>query len=235
MGLASIRALPPRAERCLAHQRLAESAGSGAGNLRDGVAILPQRPEFAEALADLRRTILASGGTAHVLRVPSAGDASDAELRGLFARADDYAACIAGVDRSLSALADSSESEARRNLRQHSRELARIEAIDFFGSAGRDRAQTLVASLTDAVAKRFSPDEPVSVSAPIPQLAVEAFQHRLWVTRPRMWVDRVASAWFIRRFIDPHATFQWLENCQDAPPDALDSTTTARRLPMSTT
>ena len=194
---------------------------SGAGNLRDGVAILPQRPEFADALADLRRTIQASGGSAHVLHVPGSGDASDAELRALFDRAADYAAFISGAEKALSTLADASESEARRSLRQQARELARIEAIDFFGSDGRDRAQALVASLDDAIAKRFSPDEPTSVDAPVPQRRAEEFRNRLWVTRPHMWVDRVASAWLIRRFIDPDATFQWLENYREAPPDAV--------------
>ncbi len=194
--------------------------GLGAGNLRDGVAILPDRPEFADAFAGLRVNILASGGAAHVLRVPNAGDTSDAELRSLFDRAEDYAAFVAGAERAHSTLAECSESEARRRLRQQSRELSRIEAVDFFGSDGRERAQTLVASLSDAVAKRFSPDEPVAVSAAIPKLRLDAYRGRLWVTRQHMWVDRVASAWLIARFIDPEATFQWLEGL-DAPPDAV--------------
>ena len=195
--------------------------GTGAGSLRDGVSILPERPQFADAFAGLRRNILASGGTAHVLRVPGAGDASDAELRALFDRADDYATLIAGVERALAAIDDSSESDARRKLRQQSRELARIEAMDFFGSDGRERAQALVASLTDSIAKKFSPDEPVAISASIPLLQLDAYKRRVWVTRSRMWVDRVASAWLIRRFVDPDATFQWLEDCRQAPPDAV--------------
>ena len=193
----------------------------GAGSLRDGVAIVPERPEFADALAGLRRNIAASGGTAHVLRVPGDAEASDPDLRALFDRAKDYADLVAGVERTLSALGDASESDARRSLRQHARELARIEAMDFFGSGGRDRAQALVASLTDSIAKTFSPDEPVAVSAEIPQLRIDEFRRRVWVTRLRMWVDRVACAWLIRRFVDPDATFQWLEDVRHAPPDAV--------------
>jgi hypothetical protein len=195
--------------------------GAGAGSLRDGVSALPDRPEFADALAGLRREIQASGGTAHVLRVPGSGEASDAELRLLFDRADDYAALVAGIERTLSALGECSESEARRNARQHARELARIEAIDFFGSDGRDRAQALVASLTDSITKRFSPDEPVAVSASLPQLSPDAYRGRVWVTRARMWVDRVACAWLIRRFVDPDATFRWLDDVREAPADAV--------------
>ena len=193
----------------------------GAGSLRDGVSILPERPQFADAFAGLRRNILASGGTAHVLRVPGGGDASDAELRALFDRAEDYATLIAGVERALAAIDDSSESDARRNLRQQSRELARIEAMDFFGSDGRERAQALVASLTDSIAKKFSPDEPVAISASIPLLQLDAYKRRVWVTRSRIWVDRVASAWLIRRFVDPDATFRWLDDVREAPADAV--------------
>jgi hypothetical protein len=193
----------------------------GAGNLRDGVSVLPERPEFADALDGLRRNILASGGTAHVLRLPTAGDASEAELRALFDRAGDYAAFIDRAERTRSSLGDCSESEARRNLRQLSRELVRIEATDFFASDGRDRAQALVASLTDSIAKTFSPDEPVSVNAAIPRLRIDDYRGRIWVTRPRIWVDRVASAWLIARFIDSDAKFQFLEDGRKAPADAV--------------
>jgi len=193
----------------------------GAGSLRDGVSVLPDRPEFADALGRLQRDIQTSGGTAHVLRVPGASEAADAELRVLFNRAKDYATIVADVERTLSGLGHSSESEARRNARQHARELTRIEASDFFGSDGRDRAQVLVASLSDAITKRFSPDEPVAVIAPIPQLSAEAYRKRVWVTRSHMWVDRVACAWLIRRFVDPDATFRWLDDVREAPADAV--------------
>ncbi|MDR5663954.1 chromate resistance protein [Burkholderia cenocepacia] len=41
----------------------------------------------------------------------------------------------------------------------------------------------------------------------------------MWATRRHLWVDRVASAWLIQRFIDPHARFVWLDNLADCPPD----------------
>ncbi|MDP1957210.1 MAG: chromate resistance protein, partial [Rhodocyclaceae bacterium] len=43
---------------------------------------------------------------------------------------------------------------------------------------------------------------------------------RTWATRKNIWVDRMASAWLIRRFIDPRANFLWLETPADCPPDA---------------
>jgi hypothetical protein len=48
-----------------------------------------------------------------------------------------------------------------------------------------------------------------------------AYRGKVWATRQRVWVDRVASAWLIRRFIDPEARFLWLPTPQDCPPDAI--------------
>ena len=48
-----------------------------------------------------------------------------------------------------------------------------------------------------------------------------AYRGKLWATRQRVWVDRVASAWLILRFIDPDARFLWLKTPQDCPVDAI--------------
>src|SRR5437870_2360105 len=48
-----------------------------------------------------------------------------------------------------------------------------------------------------------------------------AYRGKLWATRQRVWVDRVASAWLIRRFIDPEARFVWIQTPQDCPADAI--------------
>src|SRR5574337_918282 len=55
----------------------------------------------------------------------------------------------------------------------------------------------------------------------VPRLDPAAHRHRLWATRARPWVDRLASAWLIRRFIDPEARFLWLTRPEDCPPEAL--------------
>ena len=47
------------------------------------------------------------------------------------------------------------------------------------------------------------------------------YQGRLWATRRHLWVDRVASAWLIQRFIDPSARFVWLQSPSDCPAEAL--------------
>lgn len=55
----------------------------------------------------------------------------------------------------------------------------------------------------------------------IERLDTADYQHRTWATRKNLWVDRLASAWLIRRFIDPQARFRWLARIEDCPKKAL--------------
>jgi len=67
----------------------------------------------------------------------------------------------------------------------------------------------------------LSPDEPHETRGLVPRLDLSQYQGRTWATRRRLWVDRVASAWLIRRFIDRDARFQWLAKPSDCPKRAL--------------
>ncbi len=71
-----------------------------------------------------------------------------------------------------------------------------------------------------ALSTRFSPDEPHSATRKIQIRSVKEFKGLTWATREHLWVDRVASAWLIRRFIDPKAKFLWLKNAEDCPKHA---------------
>ena len=193
----------------------------GVGSLRDGVYALPDRPEFREAFASQQRDIAESGGTAYLLVAASPSESEDLALRVLFDRGDQYAAFVAEAEAYAAVIDDGNESEARRRLRQFSRDLATIESIDFFESAGRDRARAVLNSLNSAALKAFSPDEPSPIIAPLKRLEPAEYRRRVWATRQRIWVDRVASAWLIGRFIDPEGTFAWLRDPRDCPADAV--------------
>ena len=65
------------------------------------------------------------------------------------------------------------------------------------------------------------PEEPTSQPAILPRLDPADFQGRTWATRKGLWVDRLASAWLIQRFIDPQARFRWLARIEDCPKKAL--------------
>jgi hypothetical protein len=69
--------------------------------------------------------------------------------------------------------------------------------------------------------RRYSPDEPTSADGAIRRLSSHDYRGRTWATRARPWVDRIASAWLIRRFIDADARFIWLRDIADCPAAAL--------------
>ncbi|HJT19130.1 MAG TPA: chromate resistance protein ChrB domain-containing protein [Nitrospira sp.] len=74
-------------------------------------------------------------------------------------------------------------------------------------------AEQTEAALGDWEAKirqRMAPGEPHATRQAIQQLDRRDYQHRTWATRKRPWVDRLASAWLIKKCIDPHARFVWL-------------------------
>jgi hypothetical protein len=90
--------------------------------------------------------------------------------------------------------------------------LAAIEAVDFFGSAGRDRVGVLLKQLEERDAG--SPGRGVVAHQSEAGTRAQGYRGRLWVTRPRPGVDRMASAWLIRRFIDPQARFDFAASAE---------------------
>ena len=103
--------------------------------------------------------------------------------------------------------------------------LAALRAIDYFAGPAAAQAESDLAALRSAIDGRFSRGEP---QARPPQgialLAGADFQRQTWTTRTRPWVDRLACAWLIRRFIDPQAQFVWLPDGAGplvTPPGAL--------------
>jgi hypothetical protein len=102
----------------------------------------------------------------------------------------------------------------RRLVEGFRERLATLEHIDFFGSAGRDRVAALVAQLE----ARTRGDRPAAGSSSMSGPSdPTAFAGRLWVTRPRPGVDRMSSAWLIRRFIDPRARFAFAADRESLP------------------
>jgi len=69
--------------------------------------------------------------------------------------------------------------------------------------------------------RALSPHEPSAAAGAIPRLDAAAYQRRTWATRARPWVDRLASAWLISRFIDREARILWLASPAACPADAL--------------
>lgn len=190
---------------------------SGAAVLRDGVYLLPHRPEHQQLFDGLLQEVEASEGSAYVLLV----DTEDAgQFSGLFDRQDDYAHLLHKLPP-IKELASSSLQEATRQLRKLRKNFTAIAATDFFPGEAQAQTQQALQQLELQLNRQLSPNEPHEHTGEIPRLDISLYRGRLWATRQRPWVDRLACAWLIRRFIDPEARFVWLQAPKDCPADAL--------------
>src|SRR5262249_40611246 len=93
--------------------------------------------------------------------------------------------------------------------------------IDFFPNEAQTHVDRALCELELACARVLSPDEPHAKEGVITRLRVADYQGRIWATRKRPWVDRLASAWLIRRFIDRDAQIRWLSSPDKCPKSAL--------------
>ncbi len=189
---------------------------SGAAVLRDGVYLLPERPACRATLTAVATDILASGGSALVLTVAEPAGTVFADL---FDRSEDYAALLAEIAKSQAIL--NVGSEALKQARKLRKILTGLVDIDFFPGEAQRQAEAALQALELAANRALAPDEPHATDGALPRLDLAQYQGRTWATRQRPWVDRLASAWLIRRHIDPAARLLWLASPADCPADAL--------------
>lgn len=192
---------------------------SGAAVLRDGVYLLPER-ECCRVLFDaIAADVSSGGGNTNLLRV-EALDGCD--FPPLFNRHEAYASLLIEVDKVGNDLSLTNDAHnALKQLRKLRKSFAAIAEIDFFPDEAQKHAETSLLNMERRAGRILAPDEPHAVDAEIPSLSVCHYQDRLWATRKRPWVDRLASAWIIRRFIDVNANFAWLDASNDCPSDAI--------------
>ncbi len=174
----------------------------GAVAVKHAVHVLPASAEALEDFAWLRREIADGGGDAMICEARFVDGLSDREIEALFseARDADYHA-LADEMRAFDASPER-QADALRQLRLFRNRLAQIAAIDFFGASGREVAAGLISGLE---AKLGVAEAEGQTPGPVGSL-----EQRVWVTRQDVFVDRIASAWLIRRFIDPQASFKFV-------------------------
>jgi hypothetical protein len=194
----------------------------GAVALRDGAYLLPAGEALEDALAELAREAEADQGAAWLLDVRAAPE-QDVSFRALFDRTEQYAEFVAAIAVESARLAapDLDAASLKKTLRALRRQFEQLGAIDYFPGLARDHAAQLLADLERAARSRLFPEEPTSQPSPVERRNPDDYRRRTWATRRDLWVDRLASAWLIRRFIDPQARFRWLARIEDCPAMAL--------------
>jgi hypothetical protein len=195
---------------------------SGAGALRDGAYVLPASAAAREIFELQSREIRDGGGTAYLLELgDEAGNVHSRPFRALLDRAPEYQQIAAKVRTLQGELVKLEELDARRRLTALKREAAVLAAVDFFPGEPRIQLEQALADSEAAVNARFSPEEPHPARRKITRRDRKAYRGRIWATRERPWIDRVCSAWLIRRFIDPKAKFLWIKRPKDCPKRAV--------------
>ena len=195
---------------------------TGCVALRDGVYLLPERADCAAAFARLAASVQEAQGSASVLSVVARDAAQQAAFTALFDRRGDYAALAAELARARRPLRKAAEPAARKTLRALAQRLDALRAIDFFPSVAAETTAAAFDALRAEVETRRSPGEPAArAAARLPRLDAADYRGRVWATRRRPWVDRLASAWLIRRCIDRDARIVWIASPDKAPKRAL--------------
>ena len=195
--------------------------GLGCGTLRDGVYLLPDQPQHADALEAVALDTRTAGGTGDLHALAARDAEHQQSLLRLFDRTADYTALATDLRQWLGELPGTDGPAALRREQQFTRRFLQLTGIDFFPGPAQDQVQALMAELRQAVARHVSPDEPSAQAASVPRLDAAQYRKRTWSTRARPRVDRLASAWLIKRHIDRQARFVWLQKPKDSPRDAL--------------
>lgn len=195
--------------------------GMGCCALRDGAYLAPDLAPLRIQLDELASETIREGGSAWLLTVHADSVEQGHNYQLLFERTEDYTVFAQSLLAARKELATATAVELNRSLRKLRREYEAIRAIDYFPNEASACAEVAWQDFITAAEAILSPGEPQAVKQPIPVLDLAAYQARTWATRRHVWVDRAASAWLIKRFIDTKATFVWLEAPADCPSGAL--------------
>jgi hypothetical protein len=192
----------------------------GAVPLKRSAYLLPDTPERYEDFLWLAQEIQREGGDATLIRVQQIENVSAEDVRRLFhePREHDYRQLAARYRKLLQALEKKSGATRGRlpeELTRLAKDHQRIRDIDFFDAPAGAEARRL----EEAIAMRTRRPESVRREERA-TLDLTKLRGRRWVTRPRPHIDRVASAWLIKRFIDPEAQFLFAPPA-DFPKDAI--------------
>ncbi len=187
----------------------------GAISLKNSVYVLPNTEAAREDFEWVLRAIRKERGDASLCEARLVDGLDDAQLRALFSRAReaDYRELGTEVRRlahatfgsRTRAVPDDARAKAGAALARLRRRFAAVVEIDFFGAPGRESVDGLIDGLEGRLSPAGSPGR-----VPSTRITPADVARRTWVTRTGIHIDRIGSAWLIKRFIDPEATFTFV-------------------------
>ncbi len=192
----------------------------GAVAVKNSVYVLPNTESAQESFVWLSKEIAAAGGEATLCESNLVGGTSNEAVEALFhtARGRDYQELADEVRSAQKTLGkarrpdETKRAAAESALARFRRRSAELAALDFFGAPGREATASLLATFEQRL-REPAGDAPVQHTAPRPPKGA------VWVTRKGVHVDRIASAWLIKRFIDTDATLKFVPPKGYAPED----------------
>ena len=184
----------------------------GAVAIKNSVYALPSNEEAQEDLNWVLREIVGGGGDASLVEARLIEGLNDEQVKEMFraARDAEYQAVGEEVRQLVRSLPRKGEVPEEKGIAMQGaiarlqKRLGDIAAIDFFQARSREAVGGLLKELDERLAERAPEEEP---GTPAP---MEKPRRATWVTRTGIHVDRMGSAWLIRRFIDPEARFKFV-------------------------
>lgn len=190
---------------------------TGCGVLRDGVYILPADASQASALAEAEALVRGAGGFAMTVEMNLKTSAQLEHVRKLFDRSSEYGALVARIGAARPALQRLGKRKADTLVQRLRRVFDELGGIDFFPAQAQLQARDALAALEHEAQRLVSPGEPHPAKRKVHRLDPARYRNRTWATRKDLWVDRLASAWLIKRFVDRNARFVWIDRPRDRP------------------
>jgi hypothetical protein len=194
---------------------------AGCGILRDGVYVLPASAASTTVLGQIEKEIRQSGGTAMRVELRLKSEDQRTRLPALFDRSDEYATLLQRIKTARANLRRLGPRKAKTSLERLQRQLDKLAAIDFFSGAPKTQAADAISTLVREYRDTFAQGEPRVSRRRLRPADRGKYEGRMWATRKDPWVDRLASAWLVRRFIDPKARFLWLDRPSSLPRKAV--------------
>jgi hypothetical protein len=194
---------------------------AGCGVLRDGLYVLPAGNADNGALERIESEIRAEGSFAMRVELIPKTVEQLGEVRALFDRSAEHGALVQQIETAKRSLERLGPRRAQTAVRRLERAFEKVSRTDFFPGEAKAQAAAALAGLKQRYSEAYAGGEPRPSQRKLRARRAGRYLARVWTTRANLWVDRLASAWLIRRFIDREAKFVWFERPSQRPKGAV--------------